>query len=118
MHLAIFGDSTASDFPHEWSEQSALILFGNGRFDLTKRPMDSSARLTIFSIFGAAKVVVPPGTRVVTGGVAIFGAANVRADAQVGPEIHIRYLALFGSVEVVEAKAAPLAIAAGRVFPY
>ena len=118
MHLTIFSDATKSDFPDEWAEQSALVLFGNGKFDLTRQPIDSFARLSIFSIFGAAKVVVPAGTRVVTGGVAIFGAATVRSEATVGPEVRIRYLALFGTVEVVEARAAPLEVAAGRVFPY
>ena len=118
MHLAIFGELTKSDFTGEQAEQSALILFGNGTFDLTKRPMGMLARLNMFAIFGAAKIIVPAGTRVVTGGVAIFGSATVHADSEVGPEVHIRYLALFGSVEVVEGKAAPFAAASGQVFPY
>jgi hypothetical protein len=118
MHLAIFSDSTKSDFPEAWADQSALVLFANAKIDLTRHPIDSFARLTVFSIFGAAKIIVPAGTRVVTGGAAIFGAASVRSEATVGPEVHIRYLALFGSVEIVEAKSAPMAIAAGRVFPY
>ena len=118
MHLAIFGEITKSDFTYEQAEQSALILFGNGTFDLTKRPMGMLARLDVFSIFGSAKVIVPAGTRVVTGGVAIFGAAKVESDSEVGPEVHIRYLALFGSVEVIEGKPAPFAATSGQVFPY
>ena len=118
MHRAIFSETTESGFPHEWADQSALILFGNGHFDLTKRPMDVTARLNVFSIFGGAKVLVPAGTRVVTSGVALFGAAKVRGQSAVGPEIHVRYFALFGSVEVVEATAAPMAIGGGSVFPY
>jgi hypothetical protein len=118
MHLAIFSDTTKSHFPDEWTEQSALILFGNAKFDLTRQPMDTYARLNVFSIFGAAKVIVPAGTRVVTDGVALFGAASVRGESTVGPEVRIRYLALFGNVEVVEAKSEPVPIGTGRVFPY
>jgi hypothetical protein len=118
MHLAIFSDTTKSHFPDEWTEQSALILFGNAKFDLTRQPMDAYARLKVFSIFGAAKVIVPAGTRVVTDGVAIFGAATVRGESTVGPEVRIRYLALFGNVEIVEAKAEPVTFGSGRVFPY
>lgn len=118
MHLAIFGDSTKSDFPEAWADQSALVLFANARIDLTRHQIDSAARLSVFSIFGAAKIIVPAGTRVVTGGAAIFGSASVRGKSTVGPEVHVRYLALFGSVEIVEAKSAPMEIAAGRVFPY
>ena len=70
MHLAIFSDSTKSDFPDAWADQSALVLFANAKIDLTRHPMDSCARLNVFSIFGAAKIIVPAGTRVVTGGVA------------------------------------------------
>jgi hypothetical protein len=56
----------------------------------------------------------------VTDGIAIFGAASVRAESTVGPEVRIRYFALFGAVEVVEAKAEGQQIAAGssQVFPY
>ena len=118
MHLAIFSETTKSDFPAAWSAQSALVLFGNATFDLTKQPLDTDARLNVFSIFGAAKVVVPAGTRVVTDGVALFGAAKVKGDAAAGPEVRIRYLALFGAVEIVEAKSATLASGAGPVFPY
>jgi hypothetical protein len=118
MHLAIFGDTVKSHFPTEQARQSALILFGNGKFDLTKRPLGLFARLNVFAIFGAAKIVVPPGTQVLTDGIALFGAATVRADSEVGPEIHVRYLALFGAVEIVEGKAAPLPLPSGRVFPY
>lgn len=118
MHLAIFSDTTESGFPHEWADQSALILFGNGHFDLTKRPMDEAARLNVFSIFGAAKVVVPAGTRVVTSGLALFGAAKVKARSEVGPEVHIRYLALFGTVEVLETTPALPAHGSGPIFPY
>jgi hypothetical protein len=42
----------------------------------------------------------------------------VKSDAAAGPEVRIRYLALFGAVEIVEVKAAPLASGAGPVFPY
>jgi hypothetical protein len=120
MHLALFSDTTKSAFPDEWTEQSALILFSNAKFDLTRQSLDAFARLNVFSIFGAAKIVVPAGTRVVTDGIAIFGAASVRAESTVGPEVRIRYFALFGAVEVVEAKAEGQQIAAGssQVFPY
>jgi hypothetical protein len=120
MHLAIFSDTTKSHFPDEWTEQSALILFGNAKFDLTRQPLDAFARLKVFSIFGAAKIIVPPGTRVVTDGIALFGAASVRGESTVGPEVRVRYLALFGSVEIVEAKGEQLAFAErpGPVFPY
>jgi len=53
--------------------------------------MGMLARLDVFSIFGSAKVVVPAGTRVVTGGVAIFGSAKVKSDSEVGPEVREIY---------------------------
>ena len=118
MHLAIFSDTVKSHFSEERPDQSALILFGNAKFDLTRQPIDLFASLRVFSIFGSARVLVPPGTQVVTDGVAIFGAAKVRSTSTVGPEVRIRYLALFGNVEVIEAEDEPVAVHAGRVLPY
>lgn len=117
MHLAIFSETTKSDFSPERAAQSALVLFGNARFDLTRRPLGLFARLNVLAVFGAAKIIVPPGVQVITDGVALFGAATVRADATGGPEVHIRYLALFGAVEIVEGKSA-LPAPGGSVFPY
>ena len=118
MHLAIFGETTRSDFSHEQAEQSALILFGSGTFDLTKRPLGLFARLGVCAIFGAVKIVVPAGTRVVTDGAAIFGAATVKGASEGGPELHVRYFVLFGAVEVIESKVAPLPLATGMTFPF
>lgn len=118
MHLAIFGETTKSDFPHDQAGQSALILFGNGTFDLTKRPLGLLARLNLCAIFGAIKIVVPAGTRVVTDGMAVFGAATVKSASEGGPELCVRYFVLFGAVEVIESTVAPLPIASGATFPF
>lgn len=118
MQLAVFSSTNEVGFVREWEDEVAVAIFGSVELDLTKRPPALDATLTVASVFGSVKVIVPPGTRVVTNGIAIFGSARAKVAPGVGPELHVRCLALFGSVVVVEGKVPALATTSGQTFPF
>src|SRR4051812_42643871 len=119
MQLAVFSSTNEAGFAREWEEEVAVALFGSVELDLTKRPPALEATLTVASVFGAVKVIVSPGTRVMTHGIALFGSARAKVEPGVGPELHIRFLSLFGSVTVVEGKVPALEATTGQqVFPF
>ena len=119
MQLAIFSSTSESSFAPDWSEEAAIAVFGNLTLDLTLHPPLGDANLTVAAVFGGAKVIVPPGARVVTKGIALFGGSKVKVEQGLGPDLTINFLALFGEVKIVEGKARTLPERTGeRTFPY
>lgn len=120
MQVAIFAEASEAGFAHDWERETAIAVFGSATLDLTRRPPLAAATLTVAAIFGAIKVIVPPGTRVISRGITLFSGSRVRVQSGGGPEIAINSLALFGDIKVVEGKgsALPELPAGGPTFPY
>lgn len=119
MQLAIFSSTSEAGFAPDWSEEAAIAVFGSVTLDLTLHPPMGDANLTVGAIFGSAKIIVPPGARVVTKGIALFGGSRVTVEPGVGPDLTINFLALFGEVKIVEGQVrATPARATGQTFPY
>jgi len=113
LQLAIFGSASGAD-------ETAIALFGNATLDLTLQPILADTTLTIAAIFGGVKVIVPPGARVATRGLALFGESRVKVQPGDGPTITIRNLALFGDIKIVEGQGSvpPTTRTGERIFPY
>ena len=119
MQLAIFSSTSEAGFAPEWTEEAAIAVFGSATLDLTLRPPLSDAVLTVGAVFGSAKVIVPPGARVTTKGIALFGGSKVKVEPGSGPDLTINFLALFGEVSIVEGKRRDLPTRiAEQPFPY
>lgn len=119
MQLAIFGNTSEAGFAPEWMDETAVAIFGSAHLDLTRQSPLSSAVLKVATIFGSAKIVVPPGARVTTKGFALFGSSRVRVEQGSGPELQVNFFVLFGEVKIVEgvARAIPAPLN-GETFPY
>lgn len=80
-------------------------LIGDNLIDLRKAelPRDAAIRITICSLVGDAKVIVPPNTRVDVGGVMLLGDKKISVDNGTEPSgahVEIRYNCIFGDLEV------------------
>ena len=119
MQLAIFSSTSQAAFAPEWSEEAAIAVFGSVTLDLTLHPPMADAALTVAAIFGSAKVIVPPGSRVITKGIALFGGSKVKVEPSAGPDLTINFLALFGEVAIIEGQQRAIPVrAAEPPFPY
>src|SRR5690349_5885677 len=124
MELAIFGSTNAAGFAPGWTNEQAIVVFGEAHLDLTKQPPAPDATLTAVNIFASTKIVVPAGSRVRAEGFALFGSRRVSITSADGPTLRLQFFVLFGSVVVVEGAplAQPVAAVAspgeGHVFPY
>lgn len=119
MQLAIFSNTSEAGFAPEWADETAVAVFGSANLDLTRQSPLSSAVLKVAAIFGSAKIVVPPGARVTTKGIALFGNSRVKVEHGAGPELQVNFFVLFGEVTIVEGKARALPTPlSGQTFPY
>lgn len=88
-------------------QMTVLALMGGAYLDFREAAFaEPVTRVTIFAVMGGAEIVVPPGVRVESNGIAImggFGGAEPGASAsRDAPVIRLHGLALMGGVEVKE----------------
>jgi len=85
---------------------SALAWYGGGSLDLRAATLDpTGATLTVRTIFGGYRLVVPASWRVENRLVAIFGGVGDARDAslvdELGPTLVLEGFALFGGIGIV-----------------
>jgi hypothetical protein len=104
MAVAIFG---GSDFKGVWRAPhrlATMCIFGGANIDLRKAIVpQEGVVISCLCAFGGADVIVPPGMRVTTRGIGIFGGfdrANNEVDDPDAPTVVIEGLAVFGGVSV------------------
>ena len=100
MNVAIFGGFGKRMLAPGWTKETAIAFAGGGDFDLTEVAPGEDARLTAIAVFGGIDIVVDEGTQVSMSGFSLFGGRDVDVAAGQGPALHIRAVAVFGSVEV------------------
>jgi hypothetical protein len=102
--VAIFG---GSEFRGVWRAPrhlATMSIFGGTNIDLRKAivPQDGVA-ISCLCAFGGTDIIVPPGMRVITRGVGIFGGfdrTNNEVDDPDAPTVVVEGLAVFGGVSV------------------
>jgi Domain of unknown function (DUF1707)./Predicted membrane protein (DUF2154). len=102
--VAIFG---GSDLRGNWRAPrrlSALCLFGGTNIDLRKAIVPAEGlTISCACAFGGADIIIPPGMRVMTRGMGIFGGfdrADHEPDDPEAPTIVVEGIAVFGGVSV------------------
>lgn len=100
MNVAVFGSFGKRMLAPGWTKERAVAFFGGGDFDLTGIEAGEDARLTATAIFGSIDVIVDEGTQVTVTGFSFFGSRDVKIEPSDQPAIHIRAVAIFGSVDV------------------
>ena len=107
MRIDVFGDSETVARSAPPAGAMFVAIFGDTRVDVSRVPLPESSRWTAVSVFGDVTFVVPPGTAVEFGGLALLGDQTFkprRSDVQQHqPVVHVTGFALIGDVEVVEA---------------
>lgn len=116
LTLAVFGGvSRRGRFRlPPWS--AAAVVFGDLEFDLRDAEVEGrQAVVLVLVVFGNIDIVAAEGTDVDVGGIVVFGSrgewghdgiepggprAPSAPGAPAGPTIHVRYLAVFGSVDL------------------
>jgi hypothetical protein len=102
--VAIF---SGSDFKGVWKAPrslTSLCIFGGSSIDFRKAVVpENGVTISCLCLFGGIDVIVPPGMRVQTRGVGVFGGfdrASNEIDDPYAPTIVVEGLALFGGVSV------------------
>lgn len=108
MNVAIFGGFGKVPLNAGWTKETAVAVFGGGEFDVSDAPPADGARILAVAVLGGITITVPAGTRVRMHGFSLFGSREVKGTGATGPELAIKAVAIFGSVEVKYAsEAAP-----------
>ena len=102
MHLAIFGSTDATSFAPDRAREATVVLFGRATLDLTEQPPAPDATLVAVTLFGATKVLVPAGSRVLGGGLCLFGSRRVAVRPGYGPDLRVLAVSIFGGLTIAE----------------
>jgi len=103
MHLAIFGSTDATSFAPDWAREASVVLFGRATLDLAEQPSAPDAALVAVTLFGATRVLVPAGSRVLGGGLCLFGSRRVAVRPGYGPDLRVLAVSIFGGLTIAEA---------------
>jgi hypothetical protein len=102
MHLAIFGSTDASSFAPDRAREASVVLFGRATLDLAEQPPAPDATLVVVTLFGATKILVPAGSRVLGGGLCLFGSRRVAVRPGYGPDLRVLAVSIFGGLTIAE----------------
>lgn len=100
--FSLLGDVREDSLPTGWSDEQIVVVVGDVRMDLRNRPPTDGAILRVFHLIGDVRLHVSHGTRVVTGGGALFGDRRVSVSGDEGPRLEVRTWGLFGDLEISE----------------
>jgi hypothetical protein len=96
-----------------WWKQTLVTVFGGADVDGSAEPGEG-ARLTIVTVLGGARVVVPAGARLKVGGFGFLGGRKIDVHSKPdGPKIRLRAFAVLGGIDVSEAQRASVGTSAG-----
>ena len=104
FNFSIFGGTDVKGKYRPEPNNTYVMLAGGVEIDLSEADLaDSSVKFSIYTLFGGAKVIVPPGTPVDVGGIVILGGKQSRVEPgnESSPaHIKIRFNCLAGGLEV------------------
>jgi hypothetical protein len=104
VSVAIFGGSDLKGVWRAPRRLTSLSVFGGTNIDLRKAIVpEEGITISCICAFGGADIIVPPGMRVLTRGMGIFGGfdrTNNEVDDPYAPTIVVEGIAVFGGVSV------------------
>lgn len=100
--VRVFGDYKREGRFRLDEKSSAMLAFGDMFMDLREAEIPAEAELTVYSVFGDVKIIVPPGMSVITTGFALFGDDKIddTQSSPEGPTLRIHRVGAFGDVKV------------------
>jgi hypothetical protein len=104
VQLSIFGSTVTGAAPG-WTRETVVSVLGRLELDLSgSRPADG-AKLTVVSVLGSNKIVLPEGARVSVSGFSIVGARRVDVSQGDGPAVSVAVSTLIGSTMITDKRA-------------
>ena len=104
FNFSVFGGTNVKGRYKPDAHNTYAMLAGGVEIDLRQAELpDTPIKLTIYALFGGAKVIVPPGTSVDVGGVVILGGKKTNVDPGTEPSrahVKIWFNCLAGGLEV------------------
>ena len=101
VQVSIFGSSVTGAAPG-WTKETVVSILGSLKLDLSGSPPADGARLTVVSVVGSTRIVVPKGTRVSVSGLSIVGSRKLKVAQGEGPGVSIAVYALLGSTKITD----------------
>lgn len=100
--VRVFGDYKREGRFRLEEKTSTMLLFSDMVVDLREAQVPANAEMTVYTMFGDVKVIVPPGMTVTTSGFTIFGDDKIEDTRSVpgGPTLRIHRVGAFGDVKV------------------
>ncbi len=100
--VRVFGDLKRAGHFRLEEQTSGVAVFGDVYLDLREAELPARAELTVYSLFGDVKVVVPPGLTVQVSGFSLFGDDKLEGTAPdpAGPTLRIHRVGAFSDVKV------------------
>lgn len=109
--VALFSGNSSRVVSSDFKGGSSVALFGGTEVDLRDSKISNSeAKFDVFAMFGGTDIYVPENWSVVAKGLPLFGGMDDKTASKEGgpvedqPKLVINYLALFGGVEVKNAR--------------
>ena len=105
--VALFSGNSSKVVSQEFRGGSSVSMFGGTEIDLREAKMaGGEVRLDVFAMFGGSDIIVPEDWEVVVKGLPLFGGLDdktgnpPREAGEEPPTLVIKYLAMFGGVDV------------------
>ena len=104
FNFSIFGGTNVKGYYKPEPKNTYAMVAGGVEIDLRQAELpDIPVKFTICTLFGGAKVIVPPGTSVDIGGIVLLGGKKSSLDSGTEPSkahVKIRFNCLAGGLEV------------------
>jgi hypothetical protein len=101
VQVSIFGSTVTGAAPG-WTRETVVSVLGRLELDLSGSPPADGAKLTVLTVLGSNKIVLPAGTRVSVSGFSIVGARRVDLSQGDGPAVSVAVNALIGSTMITD----------------
>ncbi len=100
--VRVFGDLKRSGRFRLDDSTTGVAIFGDVFLDLREAELPARVELTVYTLFGDVKIIVPPGVTVQVSGFALFGDDKIdgTSPAPGGPTLAIHRVGAFGDVKV------------------
>lgn len=100
--VRVFGDLKRVGRFRLEPQTSGVAVFGDVYLDLREAELPAQAEITVYSLFGNVKIVVPPGLTVQISGFSIFGDDKLEGTSPdpAGPTLRIHRVGAFSDVKV------------------
>ena len=99
--VRVFGDLKRGGAFRLEDRASAVLVFSDAIYDLREAEIPDQVELSVYTLFGDVKLIVPPGTTVRSSGMVIFGDDKIEdARGTGGPTITVHRVGLFGDLKV------------------